>query len=76
MPRYSMADGREFTNYEPSCQLNKNLQSRYNVQNSHEYRYFLQQNGSKVMMDMISCVQQDDCLRCPVCQKKVESKKQ
>jgi hypothetical protein len=67
MPRYTMSDGREFTDYNPSCELNRMLQNKYKVQNSHEYRYFLQKNAEKVMSELSKMDKQ--CVFCPVCNK-------
>tara|TARA_B100001094_G_scaffold328976_1_gene390694 strand:- start:655 stop:1176 length:522 start_codon:yes stop_codon:yes gene_type:complete len=44
-----MQDGRQFTDYRPSCYLNSLLASNNNTQSSYEYRMFLQRNGNKVM---------------------------
>lgn len=64
-----MSDARAFTDYHASCILNNMLQKKYNIQNSHEYRAFLQHNANKVMKDMAECEQQQDAKACPVCRK-------
>jgi hypothetical protein len=71
MPRYTMSDGREFTDYNPSCELNRMLQNKYKVQNSHEYRYFLQKNAEKVISEL-SKMDKQTCVFCPVCKKALE----
>lgn len=67
MPKYVMSDGRNFTDYNASCVLNQAMQKKYNTTNSHDYRFFLQQNADKVMLDMADCKPDPDCLTCPVC---------
>lgn len=47
-----MADGRCFTTYIPSCVLNANIQQKFNVQNSSDYRLFLQKNATDIMKGM------------------------
>jgi hypothetical protein len=48
-----MADGRYFTNYEPRCIRNANLNELLNknniVNSSYEQRLFLQQNSQMIM---------------------------
>lgn len=67
MPKFVMSDGRMFTDYTPSCELNKNIQQKYNIQNSHEYKKFLQHNGEKLINEMFKCVEEEDSKVCPVC---------
>ena len=64
--KYTMADGRVFTSYLPNCELNAALQKQYGTNNVHAYRYFLQQNAEKVMVD--TKIGTDDCKLCPVCE--------
>ena len=51
MPKYTMSDKRVFTDYHSSCELNKLIQQKYELQNSHEYRLFLQKNAEKIMKE-------------------------
>ena len=44
-----MADGRHFTDYRPNCHLNNNLRTNNNLQNTFDYRRFLQQRGGELM---------------------------
>jgi hypothetical protein len=74
MPKFVSEDGRQFTDYSPSCSLNQFLQQKYNVTNSHEYRYFLQRHAEQVMKDMANCDPKSDCSFCPVCEKTLEWK--
>lgn len=74
MPKYTMSDGREFTDYNPSCSLNDFIQKKYGLTNSHEYRYFLQKNADKVMQDLTNCDPKRECVLCPVCKQALEYK--
>jgi hypothetical protein len=76
MPRYVMSDGRGFTDYQPSCTLNKQIQDKYSLTaNTHQYRYFLQQNAEKLIQDFAASSNAPSCTLCPVCQMALESKK-
>ena len=44
-----MADGRHFTDYRQSCDLNNGITKDNNVKNSFETRLFLQRNASNLM---------------------------
>ena len=44
-----MADGRNFTDYRPQCDVNNGLINENKLPNSHEYRMFLTQNAEKLM---------------------------
>ena len=48
--KYTMSDGRVFTDYRVSCQINQDLQKKYGTTDIHAYRHFLQQNAEKVLM--------------------------
>lgn len=74
MPKFVMSDGRVFTDYNPNCELNAQIQKKYNVLNSHQYRAFLQANLDKVKNDIYGCHQENDCKLCPVCKKALEYK--
>ncbi len=44
-----MADGRHFTDYRPSCELNNDINRDNNLNNSLEARLFLQRNADQLM---------------------------
>ena len=44
-----MADGRHFTDYRPSCELNNDISRDNNLNNSLDIRLFLQRNAEKLM---------------------------
>lgn len=65
--KFVMADGRGTgTHFEPDCQMNHNLQEKFGVTDTHEYRQFLQQNAEKIMKEnAVPTV--EDHKNCPVC---------
>lgn len=72
MPKFVMSDAREFTDYNPNCDLNNLIKQKYKVDNVN-YRSFLQQNAEKLIKE--SFVQGDKpCALCPVCKESVEYK--
>lgn len=72
MPKFAMSDGRAFTDYNPSCSYNKFIQDKYNLGNSHDYRYFLQRNADQVMKDLAECNKKMACKVCPICKLSLE----
>jgi hypothetical protein len=44
-----MADGRHFTDYRPSCDLNNVIKQDNQISNSFDGRLFLQRNASEIM---------------------------
>ena len=44
-----------WTQYEPNCSYNAFLQQKYHTGNSHEYRYFLQQNADSLRHSFQKC---------------------
>lgn len=46
--RPGMSDGRMFTNWKSSCQLNSELQNKNGIKSDTQYRDFLQKNPDKV----------------------------
>jgi hypothetical protein len=44
-----MSDGKQFTLYNPACDLNKKLQAQNGMKNNYEYRQFLINNGISLM---------------------------
>ncbi len=66
MPKYTLEDGRVFTDYNSSSYLNEMIRNKYKIENdSHAYRYFLQKNGTKIIKDLKECLTDYDA--CPVC---------
>jgi hypothetical protein len=74
MPKYTMSDGRAFTDYHASCTLNQSIQNKYQLTNSHDYRYFLQKNGEQLQKDLAVCEPEKECTICPVCAASLEYK--
>ncbi len=74
MPKYVMSDGRFTTSYQPACEFNQNIQKKYNVGSSHEYRYFLQQNAEKLIKELHVQAPDCDARVCPECQKALSYK--
>jgi hypothetical protein len=70
MPYFRMSDGREFTSYQPTCQVVQHLQNTFNILDGHDFRYFLQNNPQKVLEELEKCNKDNDCTACPICQKK------
>ena len=51
--RYVMADGREFTSYEPSCSYYQYLRNKYAPKLSdNDFRFFLQKNAEKLQINI------------------------
>ena len=44
-----MSDGRHFTDYRPSCDVNNSINSANNIKSSYDYRMFLTRNAEKLM---------------------------
>lgn len=44
-----MADGRNFTDYRPSCHVNNLIRQNNSTYNSFQYRMFMTQNANKLM---------------------------
>lgn len=76
MPKYVMSDGRAFTSYLPSCELNRLIQKKYNLTNSHQYRYFLQRSGETIVKEISALSDDNPCVFCPVCKQALEYKPQ
>jgi hypothetical protein len=69
MPKFVMSDGRQFTDWTPSCELNNKLQKQFRVSNSHDYRYVLQKNAEQVIKQMVPT---EEMTLCPVCKQALE----
>ena len=68
MPKFTMSDGRQFTDYNPSCELNKMIQEKFQIKDSHQYRQFLQNNTEDVKQYVNNLKEKVlDCEICPVC---------
>jgi hypothetical protein len=74
MPKYTMQDQRAFTDYRPSCDLNRMLQEKFKVNNSHEYRYYLQKNAEEIMKNFTESSGKEECEFCPICKKSLDYK--
>lgn len=53
MTRPGMSDGRVFTNYTSSCQMNSGIQQANKINSDAEYRKWLQQNAIKIMQQKV-----------------------
>ena len=74
--RPGMSDGRCFTTYIPTCELNSNLQNRFEINNNTEYRTFLQNNSEKLRNDFRKvCLEKEDklCNSCFLASKPIEN---
>ena len=63
-----MDDGRQFTDYRPSCFLNNLLRMKYNTPDSYSYRQFLIHNANQVRQEMNSYF--DEMMDCTECHAK------
>ena len=59
-----MSDGKQFTMYNPACDLNKKLQAQNGMKNNYEYRQFLINNGISLMgkNNISSCNSGSECV--------------
>lgn len=48
----AMQDCRAFTDYNPNCALNEHLKTKFGIQNSTEYRLYLQRHACQIMGEM------------------------
>ena len=44
-----MADGRNYTNWQPGAAINESIRARENINTNWDYRAYLQQNASSIM---------------------------
>jgi hypothetical protein len=73
--RYAMADGRQFTSYEPACSLYAHLNNKYAPNlNSNDFRNYLQKNAEQLQKDFAECSKQEDCKICPICKAALDYK--
>jgi hypothetical protein len=54
-----MADGRIFTNYLPRKRLNEFLRLGNNLESSHDYRHFLQNNANSLMTNEVKYLEEN-----------------
>ena len=59
-----MSDGRNYTNWNPSCSVNETLIKQKNIQTNYQYRQYLINNGNRVMKQN----QVAACGQCGFCQ--------
>jgi hypothetical protein len=59
-----MSDGKQFTLYNPACDLNNKLQKKSGFKNNYEYRQFLISNGVSVINknNISSCNAGSECV--------------
>jgi hypothetical protein len=58
-----MSDGRNYTDWNPSCEINKQFIKNHNIQTNYQYRQFLINNAKKIKeSNMVSA-----CDNCGVC---------
>ena len=62
----AMQDGRSFTDYNSACSMNDYLRTKYGVQNSTDYRLYLQRNACQVMGDLKKSSENENptCCKC------------
>jgi hypothetical protein len=69
MGKFACEDGRAFTDYRPSCVMNKMIANNNEVGNSLEYRKFLQLNADRIReMNLKAAVEKNrvvcNCYKC------------
>ena len=70
MPKYTLSDGRYFTDYSPNVQSENDIQKKYGVKSNGEYKRYLQLNAESIIKDMSkNCNSNSDTKVCPVCSK-------
>jgi hypothetical protein len=73
--KYTDASGRQFTDYNPNCELNRAIQRKHNLKNNHEYRAYLQKHAEELMKDFVGSIENEgSCKFCPVCQAALDKK--
>lgn len=76
MPRPGMSDGRCFTQYSPSCEMNNEIQKLNKIETNAEYRKFLQVNTDNFISQMRSMCKHSEQMYCSLCQHKFQPAKQ
>lgn len=49
MPFYTNEDGRAFTEYRSSCEIDNQIKKQNGLTNNYEYKLFLQRNGDSML---------------------------
>ena len=59
-----MSDGKQFTLFNPACDLNEKLKKKTGMKNNYEYRQFLISNGITLMNKngISSCNEASECV--------------
>ena len=59
-----MSDGKQFTSFNPACDLNEKLKNKTGMKNNYEYRQFLISNGVSLMNKngLSSCTESSECV--------------
>lgn len=60
-----MSDGRNFSSWNPACQINENLREKYGIKTNQQYRQFLMENADKIIKQnrVAACNQCGACER-------------
>ena len=60
-----MSDGREYTQYDPSCKENNKLVKKLGIKNNYDYRQWLIKNGKKIIKEnrLKACNQCSECVK-------------
>lgn len=58
-----MSDGRQYTNWDTACEINKNIINNNNIKTNYQYRQYLINNGNKVQNNNLNIA----CDNCGVC---------
>lgn len=62
-----MSDGRCFTSFISSCQLNENIKLKTKTVSNNEYRHFLQENAEQIMNDFKNICNNESKNECMAC---------
>lgn len=65
MPKFVLEDSRIFTDWRSNCQINMDIQKKYGITDSNQYRQFLHDNSDKLIND--NNVFTSENPNCPVC---------
>ena len=60
-----MSDGREYSNYDPSCKSNTNLRNSLGIKNNYDYRQWLIKHGNEIAEKnrMSACNECSECIK-------------
>lgn len=77
--RFVDHSARQFTSYQPSCEMYMNLQKQYAPNSTqNDFRYYLQANADQIMKDQAKLIEEfgADCLKktCPICSASLDYK--